>query len=372
MQANATVRTKARSNSTRSPWNVFYVDTPLQLLNALEAKLALGLENTALVVVTWLPRRAQLEALIEKRDWDEVYTVTDLAGMTERSPRLRLYKALHAARRQVDDIVRNLGEADTLLLGNHGSPIGQHIASSLRYRRLVILDDGMATLALAEHRARTVSGSQAPHRLRRRLRNMALGLRSHDADNVTFFTSYDVAVAPRDHVIRNEYDRIRSLTVSAQLVPETLFLGQPLVEDNQVDEDVYLRYVRAAQHDGGGDELVYAPHPRESLERVHRLQRLLGFELRINTLPVEIELARSGRLPTTLASFCSSAIDNCRILFGGTNMKIMAYVIADEELLAGRNGALSHMYDYLRRHEGPGFVLREVAVPNTDFEESSP
>ena len=62
----------------------------------------------------------------------------------------------------------------------------------------------------------------------------------------------------------------------------------------------------------------------------------------------------------------------CRILIGDTHMTITAYVIADEDLREDHNGALSLLYAYLRRHEGPGFVLRHVAVPNTHREEPNP
>ena len=339
--------------------NVFFVDTPLQLINALEARTALDVRRAALVVVANRTRRPQVEALTDPREWDEVFTVTGLHDVTGFSPRLMFYRRLMRARRQLDILARRLGKVDSLFLGNYGSPIGRHFASSLEHRHLVLLDDGMATVVYAKARMNASSARSRAPALRRRLRDFALGFRHHEPEAVTFFTSYELAAGPDDTIIRNTYGRLRSATKPDGVVPETLFLGQPLVEDRLVEEATYFRYVFAAFQACGHQRCVYAPHPRESVERLERMQQILGCEIRSSELPIEIEFARSGQLPSVLASFWTSALDSCRILFGSTDMAIKAFVIATSDLLSGHDDSYE-MYAYLRRQQTAGFEVLEI------------
>ena len=339
--------------------NVFFVATPLQLINALEARTALNVRRAALVVVASRTRRPQVEALTDRRDWDEVFTVPELHDVTEVSPRLQLYRSLIRARRQIDILARRLGKVDGLFLGNYGSPIGRHFASALEHQHLVLLDDGIATVAYAKARMHASTGRSRAPTLRRRLRDLAMGFRRHEPEAVSFFTSYELAAGPDDTIIRNTYARLRSVAKSHGVVPETVFLGQPLVEDRLVAEDTYVRYVFAAFQACGQQRCIYAPHPRESVERLERMRQILGCEIRSSDLPIEIEFARSGQLPSILASFWTSALDNCRILFGDSDMAIKAFVIATSDLLSGHEDSYE-IYVYLQRLQTAGFEVLEI------------
>lgn len=355
--------TRRRARSERSAAaafaNVFFVATPLQLINALEARAALTAHRAALVVATVHTRRPQVEALTDKRDWDEVFTIPALHDVSEASPRLRFYSGLIRARRQLDSLARRLGAVDCLYLGNYGSPLGRHFASVLEHRHLVLLDDGISTVTHARARMNASSARSHVPTLRRRLRDLALGFRRHEPEAVSFFTSYELMAGPRDTIIQNTYARLRSGMTSQGIVPETLFLGQPLVEDGIVGEETYGRYVAAAFQTCGQNRRVYAPHPRESAERLTRLCRDVGCEVRSYDLPIEVEFARWGRLPSILASFWTSALDNCRIMFGTTEMAIKAFVIADGDLLS-RQDDCRQMYRYLRDRQSAGFAVLEV------------
>ncbi|MCA1791485.1 MAG: hypothetical protein LC667_17050 [Thioalkalivibrio sp.] len=339
--------------------HVFFVHTPLQLLNALEAKWALNIPAGLLVVVANDDRRRQLEALIDTDDWGAVHTITATHGVNRSSSRMRVYRSMWKTRRALDLVANHLGEVDSLFLGNYGSRYGQHLASRIDHRTLYLLDDGTATVAIADRRAAGRMKAALPMAMiRTRLLERVLGFQRHSAPAVVFFTTFDLQVGPRDTVIANTFQRLRSRGVTASLTREALFLGQPLVENREMAEETYVAYIAGAQRHYASEALVYAPHPGEETDRVERLSRRLGLQVRYHQLPVEAELARSGRLPTSLASFHTSALDNCRLMFRGSGMRITAFAIARADLHQNHEFTDS-VYAYFRRHQGPEFSVQE-------------
>jgi hypothetical protein len=335
--------------------NVYFVLTPLQLLNALEARAALDTSGDALVIVTAGHARQHIDALVEPEAWDEVYGFDVLAPDGTRGQRLGRLRRTYQVRRALDGLARSWGAVEGLFLGNYGNALARHVAATLDHRTLYLLDDGTDTIKIAEQRAgRGTPDLSWDRAWRVALRDRALGLRTHEAERLVFFTTYDLPNGHRDSVIRNTYARLRERAARPALDDEVLFLGQPLVEDRLMRAEWYTAYVAAARAASGDRDFVYAPHKRESPERVDDLADRLGMQVRRADLPVEVEFARSGRLPSVLASFFCSALDNCRLMYGDAGMEIVAFRIEGDHLLLNRRFVAS-VYEYLAERQGPGF-----------------
>jgi hypothetical protein len=342
--------------------NAYIVSSPLQLLNALEAQRAFAPARQMLMVVESQHVIAHMKPMIASEDWDDV----DLISIDARPSRLgrrftELVGALRA-RRALDRVARAWSSVDRLFLGNLNNVYARHLANVVPHRSLIVLDDGTATVDIA-HRRRAAVGRDRPWwaNVRIGMRERLMGADGREPDRLLFFSTYDVEVGPNDTLVRNGYERLREQMTRLGVGDETLFLGQPLVETGEMLADRYLAYVRAARDHLGRAGFVYAPHRHEAHDRVERLGMELGVPVRWSDVPIEIALVRSGRLPRVLASFHSSALDNCRLIFGDIGMQIRALEIASEHLECNR-AFVGRVYTYLRTHTSTSFGVDALSL----------
>lgn len=308
--------------------NVFLVDTPHQLLNATEAKKSLATGDALLVAILYeqYPQRAY-ELLIQTMDWDDVRYVPAKSGSPgtvirwlrdHASGRLRDYNAAieqFGLRRRLNVLPDLIGHVSRLLLGNYAQPYMRHFANVLRPDEVVLLDDGTATILINEMRKKTTRGSDRQRTLMETAIDRFVGFDRTEPNNVVFFTAYDLAVRPGDRVVKHRFEFLRGLAGAAPRTEEILFLGQTFFFEG-LSSEKYLRYMSRVKQFYAGGRLVYVPHKLEPPERIARIEADLGLLVRRFDVPIEYQLTFGGTRPLRLASFCSSALENCRMIFG--------------------------------------------------------
>ncbi|MCD0451163.1 hypothetical protein LO762_18445 [Actinocorallia sp. API 0066] len=279
-----------------------WVESPLQLLSVLEARYA-GVLGPAAVRV---------------RDGSAA-----LAATAAEATRLGLPPGVElvAARRAA---VGRTGWA----LGDAFS--GQAQTALLRSpapRRLLLVDDGLATLHLLGLlcgpwrqplvRARAQAG------LPRRALGAVAGarLRALAADGrVTVFTGLPVpsAVMARAHrvgisVVRHDFPWLRSLPADPPPDERLVVLGTSLVANGLIDREAYVRWLRARASE---EPFVYHPHRRESADVLDLLRADPRVRVRESGLPVELSL-RGLTSWHRVVSLPSTALSSLRVLLGG-------------------------------------------------------
>lgn len=340
--------------------NVFVVCTPLQLINALEAQHAFEARGCVLVTVESEALHDRLRSMIDPSDWDEVHHVMVQEPTGGWRARAAAVWRGAQARRGLDQLARRWPEVDRLFLGNYNDVFCRHLSNVLSSRAIVLLDDGTTTIDIACRRVQESGPARSVGQARRiALYARLMAVRTHEAERLVFFTSYDIAVGRQDEVVRNTFERLRAQAARMGVGDGVLFLGQPLVEIGQMLEDRYATYLAAARDHFGAEGFVYVPHWRESPHLVQRLQTKLGFEVVRPPVPIEVDLLRSGRLPRVLASFHTAALENCRRMFGGAGMRITALTIAPEHLESGHD-SIERVYAYFRTHAGDGLSVESL------------
>ena len=350
--------------------DLFTVETPLQLLNAMEARHTLASSASRLVVFTSPGHtREAFTRLVRPGDWGSVefVPIVPYEDLQERldwrdrwSARLRAYAGhwrRRGLRRRLDALARSLGRVERMFIGNLWVQHQRHLASAVRYRELVLLDDGTQTLQLNERLtsghavgpATEVDRPWVAWAIRR-----LTGMRPPDTSRVTFFTAFDLRTRPGDRVLRNDYSYLRSLARDSRCSHEVLFLGCELSHEG-LSEEHHRGYLRRVRAHFAADALAYAPHPREKEDRVAYVRDVLGIPVRRFDVPIEYQLATSGVRPKVLASFCSSALDNCRIIFGDTlpinAMRIEPAHCVDNPAL------IRQIYEYYESRQTPSFTV---------------
>lgn len=356
--------------------SVYVVESPFQLINAIEARYQLGFENNHLVLTLGLGHSLEsFRRLLDPGDWDAVHHLTlhsGPAGLENPSTAVDKVRSLYhraAARRPFHRLARALSPAGHLVLGNYrrGSYHLRHFANTIHCADLYLIDDGTDAIEVNDERRAAArpdaANADAPSssrwtRLRRRLRDSLVQWNATEATTVTFFSAYELATGHGDGLIRNDYRHLRSLASTGVVSEEACFLGQCLVEDGWLGQDAYVDNLRRVRAQIADSAFVYVPHPRESAATVGRVQSAIGARIMPLDVPVEYYVARSGYRPRIMASFFCSALLNCHAMFPG-ELRINAFVLEPETL--GRwCGQASRIYRYFESVGGSDFQLRRI------------
>ena len=348
--------------------NVFLVLSPLQVINALEAKAFFGTQDNTLIVLRHTSQGypiSMFKRLISEADWDRVHYLSTYGE--ERITRInKYYWALLSLQQQrrLEQLAAALGRAEGLFIGLYHEPLARHFSNVLPHQTLYLLDDGTDTFSINEVRKRPASSAflqLASSRMS--LLSKLLRLKDQQGERATFFTVYDLEVRPGDTLIKNHYHHFRARMSDVPVTDEVWFLGGPLVLDGYISETVYARYLERMKYFYRDKKLVYLPHSREQQTDVERIQTLLDCEVRRYGLPVELALSRANPRPEELVSFITSALTNCHTMFGAT-LKLTSVYLEPQHLLK-HAATVGEIYRQFYREADAGFrvLTREQLAP---------
>lgn len=352
------------------------VAAPHQLLNATEAKLAFSDPDAALVVLSDAYTVENFTAVTAGGSWKTIYMLEvkddkEIASLVHHRllrhlPMLRRLVADRVRRKRIDSLRRTVVGVKRVLLGND-LPIFRHFANSFPSASVVLLDDGTATLEINRHR-RDGPATRWPvtwvEQLRAWWRATLVGLKSREVDSVTFFTTYDLRVRKGDSLVLNEYTHMRARLAEADICAEVYFLGQPLTEDFWMSAKDYFRYLRDVKRYFGDRRVVYVPHKREAEAKIEQLRVEVDMPMIRFDVPIEYALLRSPKRPAAIASFHSSALENCTTLFGST-LEAYAFYIHPEHI-KGFSSTITDIYDYFRTNAADVIQVIEATPAGSD------
>lgn len=335
--------------------NVFLIQAPLQVLNALEARRRFGLSAEACTAVWFRSASArndrQTWELLRRGGWSHIHTV-GYGGKSFRSWRQRF--------NQVNCAARRIGAAEHVFVGDYAFDLMRHFANRLSHGKLVVLDDGNSTVLIDRSRRdpafpyyflpRTIPG-RAKHFLK-----TLCGMNAPLFERLTYFTVYDLSSDSRTEVIRNTYEELRTHLQSADCGEETFFLGACLSDKNLMSEEVYLRYLQRALGQLDHASTVYMAHRLEGPSKLAKVESRFGIEVRESTMPFECRLCLSASIPKLLAGFVTSAFDSCRLLCGD-RVGIKSFYINPIDCVAKIRSEIEECYAQYERYRSGKFEL---------------
>lgn len=257
-------------------------------------------------------------------------------------------------RRRLNAVAKSVGKIDRLILGNYLQAYMRHFGNRVDYKELVLLDDGTDAVRVNELRCdrRVEAKPRGVAGLKARLHQLLHDWDSRHANNIAFFSAYDLAHKNGDQLIKNGYAHLRKMISGTVHTDQVMLLGQCLIDDQWMSKDTYFEYLARIKQYYTEEELIYIKHPRESKSILDEIRTRLGFEIVSYDLPIESQLVR-GVVPKEMASFFCSAIENCRIIFGN-NISITAFYIEPRDLLCCHDFA-EQMYAYWKSKENQRF-----------------
>jgi len=304
----------------------FYVKSPLQYLNALEAKTHFSLPvNTCLLVVNVDTKNyRQLCQLIDRGEWGGVVSLYGVALSPKLEDEIPL-DYLHPVFKnnlfsilKLSSIARKCKSLERVFIGDARNPLMQHFANKVGCREVFLLDDGVGSRTYAQWRMEGWHGEE--FRIKKKINRLAksifLGLRDGLPKSVTFFSAYDIDLPAHDRLIKNTFNVLRGKFSEVERCEAVFFLGSSYVEAGILTEDEYLSQLDMVKDYFLDTTVVYVSHRREKPGDVKKIGEKFKWETVSYDYPIEYQIALYGPYPQKVASFISTGLENCQLIFG--------------------------------------------------------
>ncbi len=305
--------------------NIFIIESPLQLINALEARHQLEPNTYSILIVLQGvsdKNLEQIESLIDKEEWQEVHVLRK----TKNRWRYRKYT------QHLNEIISNHKYIKSVFIGEYRSILMRHVANKCVPTNKYLLDDGNYSL-FAQQKILAGKGDIDTRDVFRKIYDRMLGLQDHDLFGINFFSVYDLNInaETESRFIRNQYLRIRKLLSDKKKEDYVLFLGSNMPEMGVLSEEYYFNCLKKIKRHYSNKLIKYVPHRRESPKKIIKIKEELQFEICSPNKPVELFLLEEESLPNCLAAFFSSALDNCHHILG-SRLKINSFKVSQKEI----------------------------------------
>lgn len=353
--------------------NVFFVKSPLQLLNAIEAKhdFNLGHDDCVLVVVGDKKSYPQMINLVAHYGgWGNIIYLDSVPFFfaEKHISKNNNYKnnnnlSISASStffrvRKLNKIAKHFSEIDMLFIGDNYNPLMRHLINSTNHNRVVLLDDGVGAIYMAKIRSNIshfVPEIKFKKRIKLAAKRLFQGLDDSQADSVCFFSAYDLDLPENDSIIKNKYNYLRKECQHIEQSDAVYFLGSPLYEGGLMDKEQYISQVRLVANYFNDREFVYVAHRREGKEKLAQIKDELNVEIRLFDYPIEYQLTMIGPRPSVLASFVSSALENVRLIMGD-QLKVVSFRL--KEGTYGNQDQVDSIYSYYEENLNDYFQIK--------------
>lgn len=295
-----------------------WVESPLQLLSAVETHAA-GLLGTDIRIIPrhGMPLEATTEAMLRHAP----------AGVQFEPAARKPPQPKSTAERYVT------GDA-------YSGKIQRALLAGVRAKEIVIIDDGMATLALIKQlisadptplvrartknsAARTAMGLAAWHRLRQLARE----------DRLLIVSALYVDLESRQRMAdlgikfaQHKFEWLATQPVAEKFTEPTLLIGSAMVADNLIHEQPYLQWIEEIAAEG---PVAYFPHRRETPELLAKISTIDQVVLKEHTIPIEMRL-RVLRPGQEIRALPSTVIPSLRLLLGPDSRFLYPQAVPDD------------------------------------------
>ena len=335
--------------------NIYLVESPFQLLGAIEASCSMGAGDRNLIIVRYTSlanTNSQMDLILTK------FSVTDVFKIQYGANRLhshflilkRLFLCIFAKYQ-----VANIFIGDFRSLWMHG------FANMLSVERLFLLDDGNATLKFQRDRISQRQFLPEKEGFKGNLEAIVYGLFIRKPDKPpNLFTIFKITPVKDQGLVRHQFSAIRNSEKKHYKTIEStvFFFGGKYSEEKILDINYEVKLVCAARdyYEKLGFVFVYIPHRGES-ELKLKILASNNIPVKKINLPCEIFLLMSDELPKKIASFYSTILSTLPLFLRFES--IDSFVIEKNKIADMHRYAITKCYENLQDDGHVNFISLE-------------
>lgn len=318
------------------------VSSPLQLINAIEAIQHFKTQDNSLVIVYYsndsFQSVQQLKTLISFYPWSMVYEV---GGEKKGSKFLEYLKLLFNFKKQ---------SYDYCFVGHFGH-FQMNSLANLHVQHIYCIDDGVATLFY--HTTLLNPSVVVKKKWSQKVKDIRFkffGFKVHmNKDRINYFTMFNLKPLHKELIIKNDFKYIKKYQKLQQSIDPHLvyFLGQPLVDVQFMNLEVYIEYIKAIKKYFREKDMkiMYIPHRKETLLDELKVLEDDFFYIQPLSEGIELFLIKAYVIPAIVVSFVSTALFTLSKLFD--SIMVQAIQIDTQCLLRNAEN-WDHFYEMAR------------------------
>lgn len=319
--------------------SLYIVESPFQLISAMEAKYAFPDDKHILFIRYSLEERnnKQINKLLSMSEWDEIIKV-----------RLSEYQILTFIDiiYKLKKITQRKENLNNVFLSFYGPGYQRYFLANTRKNKVFLIDDGYYTLEIQRNYLSVSNPYPFKDSIIRKLILNAAGLISDAIDTVNLFTCFNVIPAQHQCVIKHEFNFLKSIMFKKNMkVDENIYLlGGNWIETDYLSKEYYLSLIRKIAQYFYPQNIVYVPHRRESSDNVNLIRSIENMQVDWFDNPVELEFILRGIVPTCIASCFSTALITLKSIHPST--KICVFKLDDSQINPLFRKRVKEFYDF--------------------------
>lgn len=317
------------------------------MLGAIEAREQFSITNTLLIIKSDKRQDSTINFLIEKSGgWNNI-----IRTKKKTSYGISWLK-----------LVKKLKKEKYKYLFTRAFPIASYFVNNLNYEKLYILDDGVATIAIAKEyrnagnltkRFSLFKGKNKVGFKYDLIQKIYASNKIKIEENVTdvnFFTFYDLPNYEKDGYVQNNFTWLHSLKKDSERKGnnKVYLIGTAVVDSKILLFEDYFTTLKRISEFYKDKEIVYVPHKREDSKELKILEKELSFKIRRNKFNIELDFLLKNEYPTHITGTISTAL----IILNGIYKEsvIDFFNFDDTKIIENKKKVIIDVYKYQEKY----------------------
>ncbi|PKI02289.1 polysialyltransferase family glycosyltransferase [Glaciecola sp. 33A] len=315
-------------------YNVFYVESPLQMLSANSAYKKFN-EHKAILIVNIshgdrVNNDKQLLQLIGN-EWDEVYIQKQRKG--------KITDIAETVKRTIYFFLKYRGYINKYFFGEYRNVDMALLRSALYPNESILLDDGSFTITAQNYYIKNRT-SPYPHSVKYII--FKTFIKKLSPPNLYSFFKFESTLL-KEQVNYFDLPSRKNINITKGTI---YFFGSKFYESKSMHLADELKVLSGVIELYTDYTIFYVPHRDESQSKLDRISTL-GYQIKDLGKPAEIYFDETNVMPEIVLSYYSTVLYSCHLRFSNVNLKS----ICVEKLLLQENAKINaaEIYEYYRQ-----------------------
>lgn len=343
--------------------NYYFVRTPLQYLNAVEArnndKFKSG-EHHLIVLSDFHRTLSQIESIIENEFWSSIHFPWKEFSAKKNNP---IFNALNILKRKrkLDKIITSIKPIDLIFWGNLNANWFFYLYQKTN-SKIYILDDGFVSInTILNTDLKALKSTLLSSKLGKIERFILKLNYSINWERIVFFTNFDLKTTTKN-IEKHNYEFLGKQFKINTIKNTIYFIGQPLIFQKMMKKEIYVALVDSIiRHYQSKDfNCFYIPHRSTTLDYIPNHWSTKSFNKPLECILFDESIEK----PLIFASFYSSALYNIAMMDKNSVFKYDYWQFDESDLMNFPFKTISDVYEFVQSQKKDNVNILHKSLVN--------